>query len=61
MNFLEVHAARGEIVTGLLYLNPAPEDLHDHANTVAAPLNSLTEEDLCPGSAALEAVNAGLR
>lgn len=61
MNFLEVHADKGEIVTGLLYLNPAPEDLHDHAHTVAAPLNSLTEQDLCPGSDALAKVNASLR
>ncbi|MEZ5889075.1 MAG: 2-oxoacid:ferredoxin oxidoreductase subunit beta [Xanthobacteraceae bacterium] len=61
MNFLEVHAAKGEIVTGLLYLNPAPEDLHDHAHTVATPLNSLTEKELCPGSEALAKINASLR
>ena len=61
MNFLEVHADKGEIVTGLLYLNPAPEDLHDHAHTVAAPLNSLAEQDLCPGSDALAKINASLR
>jgi 2-oxoglutarate ferredoxin oxidoreductase subunit beta len=61
MNFLEVHADKGEIVTGLLYLNPAPEDLHDHAQTVAAPLNSLAEQDLCPGSEALAKINASLR
>jgi 2-oxoglutarate ferredoxin oxidoreductase subunit beta len=61
MNFLEVNAAKGEIVTGLLYLNPAPEDLHDHAHTVEAPLNSLTEKELCPGSDALAKINASLR
>ena len=61
MNFLEVHAAKGEIVTGLLYLNPAPEDLHDHAHTVETPLNSLTEKELCPGSDALAKINASLR
>jgi len=61
MNFLEVHAAKGEIVTGLLYLNPAPEDLHDHAHTVETPLNSLTEKELCPGSEALAKINASLR
>jgi 2-oxoglutarate ferredoxin oxidoreductase subunit beta len=61
MNFLAVHAAKGEIVTGLLYLNPAPEDLHDHAHTVETPLNSLTEKELCPGSEALAKINASLR
>jgi 2-oxoglutarate ferredoxin oxidoreductase subunit beta len=61
MNFLEVQAAKGEIVTGLLHLNPAPEDLHDHAHTVETPLNSLTEKELCPGSEALAKINASLR
>jgi 2-oxoglutarate ferredoxin oxidoreductase subunit beta len=61
MNFLDVHAAKGEIVTGLLYIDPEPEDLHDHANTIATPLNALTEAELCPGSEALEAINDGLR
>ncbi|MFY9698187.1 MAG: 2-oxoacid:ferredoxin oxidoreductase subunit beta [Rhodoplanes sp.] len=61
MNFLAVHAAKGEIVTGLLYLNPAPEDLHDHTHTVETPLNSLTEKELCPGSEALAKINASLR
>ena len=57
---LERHAA-GEIVTGLLYVDPASRDLHDHLNTVETPLNRLGEAELCPGSAALEALNAGYR
>jgi 2-oxoglutarate/2-oxoacid ferredoxin oxidoreductase subunit beta len=61
MNFLAQHAAKGQIVTGLIYMEPDPEDLHAHFNTVAAPLNSLTEKELCPGSAALEKINASLR
>ena len=61
MGFLNHHAAKGQIVTGLLYVAPEPADLHDHLNTVAAPLNSLNEAALCPGSAALAKINAGLR
>ena len=61
MSFLQRHAAKGQIVTGLLYVDPEPEDLHRHFNTVDAPLNSLTEKELCPGSAALEKINASLR
>ena len=61
MNFLQQHAAKGQIVTGLLYVDRDPEDLHRHFNTVKAPLNSLSEQELCPGSAALEKINAGLR
>jgi 2-oxoglutarate ferredoxin oxidoreductase subunit beta len=61
MSFLQQHAAKGQIVTGLLYLDGEPEDLHHNFNTVDAPLNSLTETDLCPGSATLEKINASLR
>jgi len=42
------------VVTGLLYLDPEPEDLHAHLSTVATPLNTLGEKELCPGSAKLE-------
>ena len=38
-----------------------PEDLHRHFNTTNAPLNSFTEKELCPCSAALEKINASLR
>ena len=61
MNFLQEHQARGEVVTGLLYVDPEPEDLHVYANTVATPLNALWERDLCPGAAALAKINASLR
>jgi len=53
--------ASGEVVTGLLYVDPSPKDLHHHLNTVDAPLNTLNTRDLCPGSAALDRINASLR
>jgi len=61
MAFLTKHAARGQIVTGLLYVDPESEDLHSHLNTVDAPLNSLNAAQLCPGSAILNKINASLR
>jgi 2-oxoglutarate ferredoxin oxidoreductase subunit beta len=61
LSFLQGHAAKGQIVTGLLYVDSDPEDLHQHLNTVDAPLNSLSEQELCPGSATLEKINASLR
>jgi 2-oxoglutarate ferredoxin oxidoreductase subunit beta len=61
MTFLQSRAAEGQIVTGLLYVDPDPEDLHRHFGTVERPLNALNEKELCPGSAALEKINAGLR
>jgi 2-oxoglutarate ferredoxin oxidoreductase subunit beta len=54
-------AERGEILTGLLYIDTLATDLHTALNTCAAPLNSLDERQLCPGSAALERINAALR
>jgi 2-oxoglutarate ferredoxin oxidoreductase subunit beta len=61
MNYLQQHHAKGEVVTGLLYLDPEADDLHAHLNTVATPLNRLGEKELCPGSAALVNINASLR
>ena len=61
MSFLQRHAAVGQVVTGLLYVDREPEDLHRHFNTVEAPLNSLSDKELCPGAAALEKINASLR
>jgi 2-oxoglutarate ferredoxin oxidoreductase subunit beta len=61
MTFQQLHAAKGQIVTGLLYVAPETDDLHGHLNTVDAPLNALGENELCPGSAALDKINASLR
>jgi 2-oxoglutarate ferredoxin oxidoreductase subunit beta len=61
LNYLEQHAAQGELVTGLLYVDRDPKDLHQHLGTVQAPLNSLAEADLCPGSKTLASINAVLR
>jgi 2-oxoglutarate ferredoxin oxidoreductase subunit beta len=57
MAYLQDRHAKGEVVTGLLYLEEDSEDLHAHLNTVKAPLNSLGEKELCPGSKALAAIN----
>jgi 2-oxoglutarate ferredoxin oxidoreductase subunit beta len=61
MSFMQRHQAHGEIVTGLLYVDPDSEELHDRLETVERPLNALAEPDLCPGSGALAKVNASLR
>jgi len=61
MNYLQQRAAAGEVVTGLLYVDPQSIDLHEHINTVETPLNQLDVRELCPGSVALDRINAGLR
>ena len=61
MKRVQESLASGEVVTGLLYVDPTPKDLHHHLNTIEAPLNTLDTPDLCPGPSALERINAGLR
>jgi 2-oxoglutarate/2-oxoacid ferredoxin oxidoreductase subunit beta len=61
MNQVAAHLARGEVATGLLYVEADAQDLHAALNTSATPLNALREDRLCPGAAALDKINAGLR
>jgi 2-oxoglutarate ferredoxin oxidoreductase subunit beta len=61
MNAVQNAKARNEILTGLLYLNPDCEDLHELLQSSARPLNTLTKSELCPGAEALEAINADFR
>jgi len=55
------HQARGEIVTGLLFVDPDAGDLHDRIGTPKVAMNRLDEVALCPGGAMLERINASLR
>ena len=61
MNFLQERKAAGEVVTGVLHIEPDPVDLHAHLGTVEQPFNRLGEAELCPGSAVLEQFNAAHR
>jgi len=61
MNYLQERKAAGEIVTGVLHVDPDPEDLHAHLDTVETPFNKLAESDLCPGVEALEKFNSAHR
>jgi 2-oxoglutarate ferredoxin oxidoreductase subunit beta len=61
MTNIQAHAAKGEVLTGLLYVKPDSEDLHSHLNTYEAAFNRLGEKDLCPGAAVLEKINSALR
>jgi 2-oxoglutarate ferredoxin oxidoreductase subunit beta len=61
MHHILERKAEGEIVTGLIYVDPSPSALHDHLGTVAGPLNALGDAELNPGAAALDVINASLR
>ncbi len=58
---INLHKSKGEIATGLLYINQASSDLHDILETVDRPLNSLGNHELCPGNEALMTINDTFR
>lgn len=58
---MEESKAKGEILTGLLYMDPDSQELHEMIETVQRPLNQLTEKELCPGNTVLENINESLR
>ena len=58
---LQEHHSNGRFITGLVYLEPEPTSLHERLGTAKTPLNAMGEAQLCPGSKALEAINAALR
>ncbi|MGZ6006218.1 MAG: 2-oxoacid:ferredoxin oxidoreductase subunit beta [Rhizomicrobium sp.] len=61
MAYIQHHHNKGEVLTGLLYVEEQTDDLHANLNTVDAPLNRLDESVLCPGSAKLVDINAEYR
>ncbi len=54
---LERYKKRGEIATGVLYIDDREQDLHDLIGTTNQPLNEVPADALCPGSSALDAIN----
>jgi 2-oxoglutarate ferredoxin oxidoreductase subunit beta len=61
MAHVQQRQAEGEIATGLLYVDHDNRDLNERMNIVETPLNALGTTELCPGSAAIEDINARLR
>jgi 2-oxoglutarate ferredoxin oxidoreductase subunit beta len=58
---LHTSRERGEVLTGLLYVDTNARDLHDICHTSDTPLNALTRAELCPGGEELVKINASLR
>ncbi len=61
LSAIRMRAKRGEVATGLLYLDPAEEDLHTALGTDERPLNAVPISELCPGRDALDRINAQYR
>ncbi len=59
--YLRAHQSAGAIPTGLLYLDPEGSDMHAANRTAATPLAALPYEQLCPGAAALDALQQSYR
>jgi 2-oxoglutarate ferredoxin oxidoreductase subunit beta len=53
IDYLRAHQRRGEIVTGLLYIDESEAEMHAVNGTTAMPLSQLPYEALCPGAEAL--------
>jgi 2-oxoglutarate/2-oxoacid ferredoxin oxidoreductase subunit beta len=59
--YIRERQKEGEVLTGLLYIQPDSSDLHDQSNTVATPLTQLPYETLCPGNDELQKLQARFR
>lgn len=61
MHYLEQHRARGEVVTGLMYIDEDMPEMHEVFETAETPLVQYGHEDLTPGSEALKALQARMK
>lgn len=61
LKMIKDYKADDRILTGLLFMDEDSKDLHETIGTVNKPLRELTETELCPGSSALDKINASLR
>jgi 2-oxoglutarate ferredoxin oxidoreductase subunit beta len=61
LDYIRARHRSGEIVTGLLYIDESDPDMHGVNATVARPLAQLPYDELCPGPAALLALQQRVR
>jgi 2-oxoglutarate ferredoxin oxidoreductase subunit beta len=59
--FLTRHQAKGEVVTGLLYIDEATPDMREVQSLPDEPLNSVDYEKLCPGPEVLASIQNRFR
>ena len=60
VGFLQ-HQNKGEIVTGLLFIDDATPDLHEQNQTATYPLYNAPYAKLCPGSSELQRIQEEFR
>ena len=59
--YLEKHRDRGQVITGLLFINEDLPDLHCIFNTARTPMKDFKYRDLNPGSEALTQLQQGMK
>ena len=59
--YIQDRQSRGEIVTGLLYVDESAKDVHQHNHTPGDALSKIPFERLCPGAEELSAMQEGFR
>src|SRR5271166_6385794 len=60
-DYLDEQQGKGQVVTGLLYLDEQAGDLHDLNQSSDVPLSRLPYEKLCPGAAELDRLQEEFR
>jgi 2-oxoglutarate ferredoxin oxidoreductase subunit beta len=53
MDYLQEHQSKGEVVTGVLFVDEAVPDMHELNNTPEIALTEIPYQKLCPGAEAL--------
>ncbi len=61
LGLIKDYKARDQILTGLLFMDPDSQELHETIGTSHKALRSLAEPDLCPGSKVLNSINESFR
>lgn len=61
LSYLQEQQDKGDIVTGLLFLDESAANMHETARTPAEALNRVPYETLCPGSKELESLQQEFR
>jgi 2-oxoglutarate/2-oxoacid ferredoxin oxidoreductase subunit beta len=60
-SYLQERQQKGEVPTGLLYLDTSAPEMHELNGTTEVPLTQVPFEKLCPGSAALDKLQQAFR
>jgi 2-oxoglutarate ferredoxin oxidoreductase subunit beta len=60
-NYIREKQKEGEVLTGLLYISPDSKDMVEQNELVAEALTTVPYEQLCPGAAELDKLQARFR